>query len=98
TSAIWYVQGKGGVPGQSEPNDWFGYKVSVGDFSDSGADDVVVGVPFEDVGPKVDAGAVTVLGSTNGKVLPATAGAKVLLDGVGGANGPALAHDQFGYV
>jgi hypothetical protein len=51
----------------SEAGDQFGYAVASGDFNGDGYGDLAVGVPFEDVGSIVDAGAVTVLyGSSAG--------------------------------
>jgi hypothetical protein len=56
----------------SEANDLFGAAHAAGDFNGDGYTDLAVGVPDEDVGPSVDAGAVGVIyGSASG--LSATA-------------------------
>jgi hypothetical protein len=47
--------------------DGFGSALAAGDFGKSGQADLAIGVPAEDIGTKVDAGAVQILyGSTNG--------------------------------
>jgi hypothetical protein len=61
TSAIKYVQGEGDTPGASESGDRFGLRLTMGDFNGNGIDDLVVGVPYEDVGSDTDAGAVYVI-------------------------------------
>lgn len=57
---IWH-QGSPGVLGDPEAGDRFGHALAVGDFDGNGADDLAIGVPFEDVGGKANAGAVHVL-------------------------------------
>jgi hypothetical protein len=52
------------VPGVAEPGDGFGDALAVGDFDGDGFADLAVGVPFEDLGAIVDAGAVNVLYGT----------------------------------
>ncbi|MBX9397106.1 S1 family peptidase [Streptomyces sp. TRM72054] len=49
------------VPGGAEADDEFGSELAVVDYDEDGCSDLVVGVPFEDVGTAVDAGLVTVL-------------------------------------
>ncbi|MBG0852986.1 S1 family peptidase [Streptomyces spinoverrucosus] len=49
------------VPGGAEADDEFGSELAVVDYDEDGCSDLVVGVPFEDVGTEVDAGLVTVL-------------------------------------
>jgi hypothetical protein len=44
-----------------ESGDRFGHALAVGDFNGDGSDDLAIGAPGEDIGPVVDAGAVTVL-------------------------------------
>jgi hypothetical protein len=56
-----FTQGSFGVVDVVEAGDQFGRAVAVGDFDDDGIDDLTVGVPAEDVGAVVDAGAVNVL-------------------------------------
>jgi hypothetical protein len=50
-----------GLPDASEPNDFFGWSLAAGDFDADGFADLVVGVPFEDVGGFESAGALHVL-------------------------------------
>jgi len=55
----------------ARPGDQFGYSLTTGDFNADGKDDLAIGVPFETVGPVVDAssnaGAVEVIyGSSTG--------------------------------
>ena len=60
-------QSKGTMQDNPEPFDWFGFAVAAGDFNRDGYDDLAVGVPQEDVGNKINAGAVQILyGSTAG--------------------------------
>lgn len=67
TGARHFGQDTAGVPGEAEQGDWFGSSVAVGDLDADGYDDVAVGAHGEDVGRRVDAGAVTVLyGSRSG--------------------------------
>jgi hypothetical protein len=65
---MWYqAKAEGGmlVEGTPEQGDSFGFSLVASDFVGDSADDLVVGVPFEDVGPNTglnqDAGAVNVL-------------------------------------
>jgi hypothetical protein len=56
-----------GVPGTPEERDSFGESHTAYDRNRDGCDDLVIGVPDEDVGPVLDAGAVTVIpGSETG--------------------------------
>jgi hypothetical protein len=51
----------------SEPNDRFGWSLAAGDIDNDSFDDLVVGVPFEDLGKIVDTGNVAVIyGSADG--------------------------------
>jgi hypothetical protein len=55
------------VSGSPEDYDRMGWALAVGDFNNDGFADVAVGVPFEDIGENVDAGAVqTFPGSADG--------------------------------
>jgi len=47
-----------GVEGAAEPGDGFGSHLIAGDFTGDGNDELVVGIPSEDVGALVDAGAI----------------------------------------
>ncbi|MFK7958325.1 MAG: hypothetical protein AB8B96_19685 [Lysobacterales bacterium] len=60
-------QSLGGVPGLSEENDKFGEVLTAGSLNGDGFDDLVVGIPSEDVGSVVNAGAINIFfGSTTG--------------------------------
>jgi hypothetical protein len=56
-----WTQGSDGILDAVEDNDQFGYSLTAGDFDDDGADDLAVGVPFEEVGPPTNAGAVNAI-------------------------------------
>lgn len=56
-SQVW-SQDEPGVVDLSEPFDYFGNSLTSGDYNGDGKFDLVVGVPYEDVGGIVDAGAV----------------------------------------
>ncbi len=59
------------LAGTLEPGDTFGNSVAAGDFDGDGVDDLAVGVPDEDVGALVDAGAVNVIYGTSSGLDPA---------------------------
>jgi type VII secretion-associated serine protease mycosin len=59
-SQMW-SQDSSGVPDKAEAGDKFGAAVATGDLNNDGYDDLVIGVPGEDVGTVKDAGAVHVL-------------------------------------
>lgn len=83
-----------GVPGAPEADDRFGASVAVGDFDGDGYDDLVIGVPGEDIGQTPDAGAVVVLyGSQDG--LTTDGAADFWQDGPG-MLGVSEADDRFG--
>jgi hypothetical protein len=58
------TQGSNGVKDTPETGDGFGSALAAGDFNGDGRDDLAVGVPGEDVGSIVDAGAVNVISGT----------------------------------
>jgi hypothetical protein len=90
---IWH-QNTHDVSGVAESGDEFGSSVSVGDFDGDGAVDLVVGVPLEDVGSIVNAGAVNVLyGGGSGLT---GSGDQVWHQDRPGVEGRAEANDQFG--
>ena len=60
---VW-SQNSRGIQGTGEAYDFFGYALTAGDFGDDGFDDLAVGVPFEDIGKKINAGGVTVIYGT----------------------------------
>jgi len=56
-----------GIPGAVEANDRFGSSLAAGDVDGDGYDDLVIGVPLENIGAVVDAGAVIIIhGSGSG--------------------------------
>jgi FG-GAP repeat len=65
-------QGAGGLPGQAEAGDRFGAALAAGDMVTglSWDDDLAVGVPGEDVGGAVDAGAVNLVAGTEAGLQP----------------------------
>lgn len=65
-SQFWNAD-SGGVPGVAAARANFGERIVVADVTSDGFDDLVLGLPYEQVGALVDAGAVLVLpGSANG--------------------------------
>jgi FG-GAP repeat len=61
TGSLLVTQDSPGVPGSAELDDVFGYALAVGDFGNNGFVDLAVGVPGEDVGPVMEAGAANVV-------------------------------------
>jgi hypothetical protein len=61
TSREWWHQDRASVPGAAEEGDRFGSWLTAGDIIGSSRRDIVVGIPYEDVGTLIDAGAFTVL-------------------------------------
>jgi hypothetical protein len=89
-----FRQGAGGVGGTPEFDDEFGRALAAGDFNNNGVSDLAVGVPFEDVAGRENAGAVNVLyGAAGG--LTGT-GSQVFWQGSGGVAGTLEAFDWFG--
>jgi hypothetical protein len=85
-------EGPGGVAGNLEPGDLFGWALAAGDFNHNGFADLAVGLRGEDF----DAGAlIVVYGSSGG--LTGT-GAQVFRQGAGGVAGRSELGDRFGYA
>jgi hypothetical protein len=83
-----------GVPGTDEPEDVFGYDLSVGDVDGDGYGDVLAGDPYEDLGTLKQAGAfVVVPGGPDG---PTGAGSKLLSQNSADVPGTAEQGDHFG--
>ncbi|HSJ52656.1 MAG TPA: FG-GAP repeat protein [Anaerolineae bacterium] len=65
---VWY-EGVNGVLGTAGAQDQFGHTLGAGDFDRDGHDDLVIGVPFDDLGSNPDSGVVHVLyGSASGLI------------------------------
>lgn len=87
-------QSSANVPGGSEANDEFGSAVAAGKLSSDACDDLVVGVPFEDIGTLVDAGSVIAFfGASTG--ITGSGSLALPKDTETGDNGPQQG-DQFG--
>ena len=83
-----------GVLGNCEDGDRFGDAIAVADFDGDGYDDVVVGIPNENVGPFTDAGAVSYIrGGSTGMT---TTGQLYYDENVAEVVGTAEAADLFG--
>jgi hypothetical protein len=92
---FWH-QGSDGVPDLDEALDGFGSSLAAGDFNADGFDDLAIGVPGEDVGIVVDAGAVTVLyGSVFGLT---SVGSQTWHQNSSGILGVSRRNDQFGFA
>ncbi len=90
---LWH-QGIAGVEGGAEAGDWFGWRLTAGDFNGDGRADLAVGVPHEDVGAIANAGAVNVLyGAASG--LTAT-GDQIWDQNTAGISDTAETDDEFG--
>ncbi|GAB5535553.1 MAG: hypothetical protein Rubg2KO_18020 [Rubricoccaceae bacterium] len=88
-------QGSPGIAGGPEIGDEFGTALATGDFNRDGYDDLVVGVPFEDIGSVNDAGAAHVIyGTADGL---ASAGDQFFDQSNDGVPGAAEAGDAFGF-
>ncbi len=61
-------QNSNGALSSASFNDQFGFALTVADFDGDGADDLAVGVPYEDVGGNADAGAVQVFYGRTGNL------------------------------
>jgi hypothetical protein len=87
-------QGSSGVAGTSEEDDSFGRELAAGDINGDGKDDLVVGIPFKDVGGDVAAGMIHVFfGSSS---LITTTGDFQLSQDTSGIAGSSDPDDQFG--
>lgn len=92
-----FSQSDAGVPGAPEEGDEFGAALASGDWNGDGADDLAIGVPGEDVGSTLNAGAVVLLYGTPGVGLT-TAGASIWHLDVSGIAGVAAEYDRLGDV
>lgn len=84
-----------GVPGVSEGGDGMGLSVACGAIDGDSYDDLLVGVPFENIGSVTDAGtAVYLRGSASGVT---TSGSRLLGQDTAGISGTHEKNDRFGY-
>src|SRR5439155_22426000 len=89
-----FTQGSGGILDIAEAGDNFGAALAAGDFNGDSFDDLAIGVPREDVGTKVDAGAVCVI---YGSALGLTSmGNQLWTQNSSGIADSAESHDAFG--
>ncbi|KIG15359.1 putative integrin-like protein [Enhygromyxa salina] len=92
-SQLW-SQNISGIADHAEFNDKFGASLTTGDFDDDGYVDLAIGVPYEDINGRVDAGAVHVIyGSSSGL---AAANDQFWHQGVPGVTGTLESDDRFG--
>lgn len=93
-SQFWH-QNSPGIAGDAETGDQFGFALAVGVFNSGDIySDLAIGVPGEDVGSAVDAGAVNILyGSQSGL---SSSGSQIWHQGSSGVNGALEAGDRFG--
>jgi hypothetical protein len=89
-----FTQGSPGVVGTAENGDEFGRALATGDVNGDGASDLAVGVPGEDVGTVVDAGAVSLLYGSAGGL--SGSGSQLFTQDSSGVVDAAEAGDQFG--
>lgn len=86
-------QDRGNIDGVAEPNDKFGSSLTAADFDADNCDDLVIGVPSEDVDVGADAGMVTVVMGEPGGL--AASNSDLSLPSTGGApNGPVAGHGK----
>jgi hypothetical protein len=90
------VQGSGGVGGQAETGDRFGFSMASADLDADGFTDLLVGTPYEDAGTAAtDSGLAQVIWGSKDGLGKGTASSEVTQDSFGRA---ATADDQLGYT
>ncbi len=96
SGAQFWSQDSAGVDDLAEGGDGFGRAVTTGEFGNGSEVDVAVGVPFEDVGSVIDAGAAQVLyGSPSG---PTATGNQLWTQDTGTVKDVAEESDQLGWA
>ena len=94
TRTATFTQATAGVPGANEDGDQFGGTLSAGDVNGDGYADLAVGVPYEAIGDRADAGSFVLL-KGGSKGLTGT-GAQAMSQDFAGVPGVAEAKDRFG--
>jgi hypothetical protein len=89
-----FTQDAAGIGSTAEEFDSFGWALTAGDFDADGIADLAIGVPFEDVGSVVDAGAINVLFGSAGGL--ARVGSQLFTQDSAGIGSTAEAYDNFG--
>jgi len=89
-----FAEGAGGVPGYAETGDGFGSTLASGDLNGDGFDDLVIGIPGEDLGATADAGKVQIVFGTAAGLTGV--GARTLQQNQAGIPGRAEPRDLFG--
>jgi hypothetical protein len=84
------------VAGAVETGDEFGFALAAGDFNADTFADLAAGAPFEDVGSRVEAGAVSVLPGSAGGLT--AVGGQLFTQDSPGVPGDAEASDAFGFA
>lgn len=92
-SQMW-SQNSSGIAGSVEKGDRFGEAVATGDLNNDGYDDLVIGVPYEDIGSIKDAGAIHVLLGSASRLR--SAGNQLWYQGSSGVPGSDETSDRFG--
>jgi hypothetical protein len=90
---LWY-RGFNGVQETPESQDYLGRALAAGDFDNDGKDDLAIGIPYEDVGSAINAGAVQILFGT-GSGLSAVHD-QFITQGSSGLEDDAESYDYFG--
>ena len=91
-----FTQDSAGVGSGAEPGDAFGFTLATGDFNQDGFADLAIGVPGEDAGGIVDAGAVNVLYGAAGKLTGV--GSQIFTQDSAGVGGVAEPGESFGFT
>ncbi|MCH9650454.1 MAG: integrin alpha [Deltaproteobacteria bacterium] len=90
-TSLLFLQGDGEISGTSENGDQFGYSLASGDIGGFQQEQLIIGVPFEDVFGTTNQGSIHTLGLTGCDL-----GEKLVMDG-SVLGGPNVAFSQFGF-
>lgn len=92
---LWSQESEAYIYGAEEEDDLFGFALAAGNYNGDGYDDLAVGVPFEDIGDILDAGAVNVFYGSSSKLT--VDGNQLWYQGNVGVLGSPEEYDYFGY-